>query len=58
MKNIGKTDSIIRIVLGTIIIAIGLFYGSWWGLLGLIPLATTAFGVCPLYLPFGISTRK
>ncbi|MFH0757550.1 MAG: DUF2892 domain-containing protein [Bacteroidota bacterium] len=57
-KNIGITDRWIRIVLGLIIVAAGLYFKSWWGLVGLIPLATALISTCPLYLPFGISTRR
>lgn len=56
--NIGSSDRIIRFVLGIIIIALGLYYKSWWGLIGIIPLFTAAVRWCPLYLPFGISTFK
>lgn len=56
--NIGTIDRIIRVAAGIAIGAIGAAYGSWLGLLGLVPLLTAGVGVCPLYLPFGISTRK
>ncbi|MFA6505683.1 MAG: DUF2892 domain-containing protein [Treponemataceae bacterium] len=56
--NIGNTDRIIRIVLGLAIIGFGIAFKSWLGLIGIIPLATAAVSTCPLYLPFGISTRK
>lgn len=55
--NIGSTDRIIRIVLGLLIIAAGFYFSSWWGALGLILLATAAINWCPIYAPFGISTR-
>ena len=55
-KNIGKTDKVIRIILGLVIGAVGVYFQSWWGLLGLIPLLTAFVGTCGLYLPFGIST--
>jgi hypothetical protein len=57
-QNIGTTDRIIRIVAGLAIGLLGLAYHSWLGLIGLVPLLTAGVGVCPLYLPFGISTRK
>ena len=57
-KNVGKIDKWIRIILGIIVIAIGLYFQSWWGALGLIPIATGLINWCPLYLPFGLSTRK
>lgn len=58
MKNIGLTDRWIRLVLGLAIIAAGIYFKSWWGLVGLVPLATALIRTCPLYLPFGISTRR
>jgi hypothetical protein len=30
--NIGKTDRFIRFVLGIVIIIVGLYFKSWWGL--------------------------
>jgi hypothetical protein len=55
-KNVGKADTIIRIVLAVIIGVLGVYFNSWWGLLGLIPLLTGIFGLCPLYMLFGIKT--
>ncbi|MEG8947865.1 YgaP family membrane protein [Rosettibacter firmus] len=57
-KNIGSTDKILRVIIGILIIAIGLITKSWWGLIGLIPIATALIGWCPLYAPFGITTCK
>ena len=54
--NMGKTDKIIRLGLGAIIIFLGIYYDSWWGLIGLIPIFTSFFSWCPLYVPFGLST--
>lgn len=55
--NMGKTDRIIRAVVGLALIALGVIFNSWWGAIGLIPLVTAAIGWCPAYFPFGISTR-
>lgn len=55
-RNIGKTDRIIRIVLGLLIVALGLLFGSWWGLVGLIPLLTATVRWCPAYRLLGLST--
>jgi len=54
--NVGKTDKIIRIIIGLIIIVIGFYFKSWWGVVGVIPIFTAAIGWCPAYLPFGISS--
>ncbi len=56
-KNIGITDRWIRVVLGIAALAAGIYFKSWWGVLGLILLATALIRTCPLYLPFGISTQ-
>jgi type IV secretory pathway TrbD component len=56
--NIGRADRIVRIALGVAIAVLGIVFKSWLGLLAAIPLATAAVGSCPLYLPFGISTRR
>jgi len=58
LQNIGTVDRIIRIVVGVAIAVIGFYYKSWLGLIGIVPLLTAGVGVCPLYLPFGISTRR
>jgi hypothetical protein len=57
-QNIGLIDRVIRIIAGVAIGALGLAYNSWLGLIGLVPLLTAGIGICPLYLPFGISTKK
>ncbi|MEX0980950.1 MAG: DUF2892 domain-containing protein [Bacteroidales bacterium] len=54
----GITDRWVRVVIGLAIIAAGIYFKSWWGLIGIIPLATSLISTCPLYLPFGISTRR
>ncbi|HRI17517.1 MAG TPA: DUF2892 domain-containing protein [Burkholderiaceae bacterium] len=56
-KNVGSMDRALRILLG-----VALIVAAWvgvigaWGWLGVIPLATGVFQVCPAYLPFGLST--
>lgn len=54
--NVGKSDRIIRVVIGLVLIALGIYFNSWWGAIGVIPLVTAAIGWCPLYLPFGLSS--
>jgi len=55
-KNVGSVDQVVRFIIGAVIIAVGYYYGSWWGLLGLLVLATATFSFCPAYVPFGINT--
>ena len=56
--NVGKTDRTIRLIAGVVIIAAGIYYQSWWGAVGLVPLLTGAFRWCPPYSLLGISTDK
>ena len=57
-KNIGFSDRIIRHAFGLLLILAGIYFASWWGLLGLIPLATSASARCPVYSMAGISTAR
>jgi len=56
--NVGKTDKIIRVILGLTIIAGGVLFQSWWGLVGAVSLVTAAMGWCPLYIVAGVNTNK
>lgn len=63
-KNMGVADSVIRMLIAVIILSLYLA-GIINGTLAIILLAvavifilTGLIGFCPLYLPFGISTRK
>lgn len=58
VRNVGSADRVIRVVVGLAIVAAGVACKSWWGIVGLAPLATAAMGWCPAYLPFGLSTCK
>lgn len=63
-KNMGSADRIIRVIIAAIVVALyyqGIISGTW-GLV-LIALAavfvlTSLVSVCPLYLPFGLSTLR
>ncbi len=57
-QNVGSADKIVRWLLGLIIIAGGIYFKSWWGIIGILLILTALIGFCPAYLPFGISTRK
>jgi len=54
--NVGKTDRILRVVAGILIIIAGLYFQSWWGAAGLVPLMTGLLRWCPAYVPFKIKT--
>jgi Protein of unknown function (DUF2892) len=54
--NVGNTDRNIRFILAIAIGALGIYYQSWWGLIGLVPLLTGAFTFCPLYKLLGMNT--
>lgn len=58
IPNVGGADRIVRVIAGLAIIAAGVYFQSWWGVVGLVPLATATLGWCPAYLPFGFSTCK
>lgn len=62
--NMGILDRIIRVALAAVV-AVLFFTGQLslvasiiLGVLAVIFLLTSIVGVCPLYLPFGISTKK
>ncbi len=57
--NEGTIDRTARVVLGVGILSLT-FIGphTWFGLLGLVPLATGFVGFCPLYRALGISTCR
>ena len=55
--NVGGIDRILRIVLGLVLIALTLTGTiGVWGWIGIVPLATAAFGFCPLYTLIGFSS--
>jgi hypothetical protein len=57
-KNVGSVDQIVRIVIGLAIGVAGIMYQSWWGLVGIVPVATALLNFCPFYPIFGIKTTK
>ena len=57
-RNVGSADRTIRIIVGVGIIAAGMYFGSWWGAIGAVPLLTGLLGWCPPYSLLGISTSR
>ena len=54
--NVGKTEQIIRIIMGVLIVILGLYFRSWWGIIGLVPIITGSIRYCPISDILGIST--
>ena len=54
--NVGTIDRGIRIVAGIAAIVVGIYYQSWWGALGLVPLVTAFVRWCPAYSILGITS--
>ncbi len=65
-KNTGTVDRAVRLILGVILLGLAWYYwaglGLIWGSLlviaGVIALATSFIGSCPLYNILGINTCK
>lgn len=63
-KNMGTIDRVIRVVIA-LVIAVLYFTGQIsgtaaiiLGILAVVFLLTSLVSTCPLYMPFGLSTRK
>lgn len=54
--NVGRTEQIIRIIVGLVIIVLGIYFKSWWGLIGIIPIITGVIRYCPISDLLGVST--
>ena len=60
-RNVGTVDRVIRIFAGLVVLSLVFILegnARWWGLVGLLPLATGLLGWCALYLPLGIDTCR
>lgn len=57
--NVGKTDKLLRISAGIALLGLGSSgLIGWWGLIGVVPLATGLLNWCPAYTLLGIKTCK
>ena len=56
--NVGNSDRIIRFILGAVIIALGFYFKSWWGVVAIVPILTGLLNFCPIYNIIGVSTKK
>lgn len=64
-QNMGSTDRIVRVVLAIALAAGAIFFFNSnlilavvFGVLGIVMLATSFIGFCPLYLPIKLNTNK
>ena len=55
-SNIGTTDRVIRLIVGIVIILAGIYFKTWWGAIGVLPIVTGLIRHCPLYVPLKINT--
>ena len=56
--NVGGIDRVLRILVGLGLLSL-VFVGPQtpWGWIGVVPLLTGLIGWCPVYTPFGWSTK-
>lgn len=61
-KNVGRTDQIVRVVVGLVLLALGILVPmvTWLAIvlivLGVIALITGIFAICPLYIILKMNT--
>lgn len=57
-KNVGYLDSVIRTIIGAIVIIVGFYLDSFWGLLGLLLVFSGALSFSLVYRIMKISTMN
>lgn len=57
-KNVGRNDRIVRLVLGSAIIAAGVYFSNLFGLLGLVIMLPALLGSDPFYNVLGVDTNQ
>lgn len=64
-KNVGSADRAVRALIGIVALVLafttlGVMAGALWGIVavvvGVVMLGTAGLGMCPLYMPFKVST--
>ncbi|MGF1671528.1 MAG: DUF2892 domain-containing protein [Balneolaceae bacterium] len=55
-KNVGNIDSLIRVLIGAVILIAGFYYENWFGVIGLILVASGTLSWCPVYRILKIDT--
>ncbi len=59
--NVGTFDRVVRVIVGLALLSLPFFvggWGGWLGLIGIFPLGTGVFALCPAYSVLGISTCR
>ncbi len=56
--NVGKTEKIVRLILGLVFVWLGYAGSPWWYLVAIILILTASIGFCPLSKLLGINTCK
>jgi len=57
-QNEHAIDRVLRVILGVVLLALVVVGPqTYWGLIGLVPLATGLLGSCPLYTVLGRGTK-
>lgn len=55
--NVGTIDRIARAIIGIVLIALAATQViGVWGYIGVVPLLTSVFGICPAYTLLGMNT--
>lgn len=54
--NVGGIDRVLRIVAGLVLLSLVWIVPTHWGWIGLVPLLTGLFSLCPLYSLIGLNT--
>ena len=54
--NVGITEYLLRIMASVVIISLGLYFQSWWGMIGLVPLLTEYVRFYHLYKRIEVNT--
>ncbi|MBE2281619.1 MAG: DUF2892 domain-containing protein [Ignavibacteriaceae bacterium] len=58
VKNVGSKDKIVRILISIVLTGAGIYFQTWFALLGVLPIFSVVTGWCPLYSIFGVNICK
>jgi hypothetical protein len=56
--NMAIWDRVVRLLIGTLLVAWAVAGGPWWAYLGLVLLATSSWRFCPLYSALRTGTLR